>query len=84
MAASGEPKAPLRRQNAPKAFRRALETTGHAPRPESSEWIIRSDVGEAGESAYPRSEMLLEVGIVVLSVICFVLLDLYVLGCEKV
>lgn len=28
--------------------------------------------------------MLLELGIVVLSIVCFVALDLYVLGCEKV
>jgi hypothetical protein len=40
--------------------------------------------GNCGESAYPRSEMLLEIGIVALSIVCFVLLDLYVLGCEKV
>ena len=28
--------------------------------------------------------MWLEIGIVVLSIVCFALLDLYVLGCEKV
>jgi len=28
--------------------------------------------------------MLLEIGIVLLSIICFALLDLYVVGCEKV
>jgi hypothetical protein len=28
--------------------------------------------------------VLLEIGIVVLSVVCFVLLDLYVIGCERV
>ena len=28
--------------------------------------------------------MLLEMGIVLLSIVCFVLLDLYVAGCEKV
>jgi len=28
--------------------------------------------------------MLLEIGIVLLSVVCFALLDLYVIGCEKV
>jgi hypothetical protein len=31
-----------------------------------------------------RGEMLLEIGIVVLTIVCFVVLDLYVLGCEKV
>jgi len=28
--------------------------------------------------------MLLEIAIVVLSVVCFVVLDLYVLGCERI
>jgi hypothetical protein len=28
--------------------------------------------------------MLLEIAIVVLSIVCFVLLDLYVVGCERV
>jgi hypothetical protein len=28
--------------------------------------------------------VLLEIGIVLLSIVCFVALDLYVLGCEKV
>jgi K+-transporting ATPase KdpF subunit len=28
--------------------------------------------------------MLLEIGIVLLSIVCFALLDLYVIGCEKV
>jgi len=28
--------------------------------------------------------MLLEIGIVALSIVCFALLDLYVIGCEKV
>jgi hypothetical protein len=28
--------------------------------------------------------MLLEIGVVALAIVCFVLLDLYVLGCEKV
>jgi len=28
--------------------------------------------------------MLLEVGVVLLTIVCFVVLDLYVLGCEKV
>jgi hypothetical protein len=28
--------------------------------------------------------MLLEIGIVLLSILCFVLLDLYVVGCERV
>lgn len=28
--------------------------------------------------------MVLEIGIVVLTIVCFVLLDLYVVGCEKV
>jgi hypothetical protein len=31
-----------------------------------------------------EDEMLLELGIIVLSIVCFVVLDLYVLGCEKV
>jgi hypothetical protein len=31
-----------------------------------------------------RGDMLLEVGIVLLTIVCFVVLDLYVLGCEKV
>jgi hypothetical protein len=31
-----------------------------------------------------RGEMLLEIGIIALTIVCFVLLDLYVLGCEKV
>jgi hypothetical protein len=38
-------------------------------------------------SAFPlgyAEAMLLELGIVVLSIVCFVLLDLYVVGCEKV
>jgi hypothetical protein len=29
-------------------------------------------------------EIMLEIGIIVLSIVCFVLLDLYVLGCEKI
>ncbi|HZV77747.1 MAG TPA: hypothetical protein VFF63_08325 [Candidatus Babeliales bacterium] len=29
-------------------------------------------------------KMLLEVGVVLLTIVCFVVLDLYVLGCEKV
>jgi hypothetical protein len=33
---------------------------------------------------YAKGTMLLEIGIVLLSVVCFVLLDLYVLGCEKI
>jgi hypothetical protein len=40
--------------------------------------------GDGRDEGYPRSEMLLEVGIVVLTIVCFVALDLYVLGCEKV
>jgi hypothetical protein len=28
--------------------------------------------------------MLLEIGIVLLSIVCFMLLDLYVVGCERV
>jgi len=28
--------------------------------------------------------MLLEIGIILLSIVCFALLDLYVMGCEKV
>jgi hypothetical protein len=32
---------------------------------------------------YPGA-MLLEIGIVVLSIVCFVLLDLYVVACERV
>lgn len=38
-------------------------------------------------SAFPlgyAGAMLLEIGIVLLSIVCFVLLDLYVIGCEKV
>jgi hypothetical protein len=35
------------------------------------------------EPSYAGS-MLLEIGIVVLSIVCFTLLDLYVLGCERV
>jgi hypothetical protein len=31
-----------------------------------------------------EGEMLLEIGIVLLTIVCFVVLDLYVLGCEKV
>jgi hypothetical protein len=31
-----------------------------------------------------RKGMLLELGIVVLSIVCFVALDLYIVGCEKV
>jgi hypothetical protein len=31
-----------------------------------------------------RRDMLLEVGIVVLSIVCFVALDLYVAACERV
>jgi hypothetical protein len=40
--------------------------------------------GNGRQSAYPRDEMLLEIGIVLLSIVCFALLDLYVIGCEKV
>jgi hypothetical protein len=40
--------------------------------------------GNGAGSAYSRDEMLLEIGIVFLSIVCFVLLDLYVIGCEKV
>jgi hypothetical protein len=29
-------------------------------------------------------EIMLEIGIIVLSIVCFVVLDLYVLGCEKI
>jgi hypothetical protein len=29
-------------------------------------------------------EMLLEIGIIALTVVCFAVLELYVLGCEKV
>jgi hypothetical protein len=28
--------------------------------------------------------MVLEIGIVILSIVCFVLLDLYVIGCERI
>ena len=31
-----------------------------------------------------RGEVLLEIGIVALTIVCFVVLDLYVLGCDKV
>jgi hypothetical protein len=31
-----------------------------------------------------KGEMLLEIGVVLLTIVCFVVLDLYVLGCEKV
>jgi hypothetical protein len=31
-----------------------------------------------------RGEMLLEIGIVVLTIVCFAVLELYVLGCERV
>jgi hypothetical protein len=38
--------------------------------------------------AVPRGilegDMLLEIGIVILTIVCFVVLDLYVLGCDKV
>jgi hypothetical protein len=40
--------------------------------------------GNGRQSGYPRDEMLLEIGIVLLSIVCFALLDLYVIGCEKV
>jgi hypothetical protein len=40
--------------------------------------------GNGGQSAYSRDEMLLEIGIVLLSIVCFALLDLYVIGCERV
>jgi hypothetical protein len=40
--------------------------------------------GSARGTAYPRGKMLLEIGIVLLTIVCFVVLDLYVLGCEKV
>jgi hypothetical protein len=49
-----------------------------------SERIIRSAAGNGLGTAYPRKEMLLEIGIVLLTIVCFVVLDLYVLGCEKV
>jgi hypothetical protein len=49
-----------------------------------SERIIRSAAGNAHGTRYPRTEMLLEIGIVLLTIVCFVVLDLYVLGCEKV
>jgi|HubBroStandDraft_5_1064220.scaffolds.fasta_scaffold1661463_1 hypothetical protein len=49
-----------------------------------SERIIRSAAGGGAKSAYPKVRMLLEAGIVVLSIVCFVVLDLYVLGCERV
>jgi hypothetical protein len=40
--------------------------------------VVRlSPLGYAGR-------MLLEIGIVALSTVCFIVLDLYVLGCEKV
>jgi|GEM_PF-3036976 hypothetical protein len=32
---------------------------------------------------YPKS-MFLEIGIVALAIVCFVVLDLYVVGCERV
>jgi hypothetical protein len=37
----------------------------------------------SGKPPYARSAVL-ELGIVVLSIVCFVILDLYILGCEKV
>jgi hypothetical protein len=49
-----------------------------------SERIIHSTAGDRRDAGYPRSEMLLEIGIVALTIVCFVVLDLYVLGCERV
>jgi hypothetical protein len=31
-----------------------------------------------------RGEMLLEIGVIALTIVCFAVLELYVLGCEKV
>ncbi|HEV3090089.1 MAG TPA: hypothetical protein VGX91_01465 [Candidatus Cybelea sp.] len=45
----------------------------------SSEWRM----ARAFSLGYSEA-VLLEIGIVVLSVVCFVLLDLYVIGCERV
>jgi hypothetical protein len=49
-----------------------------------SDWIIRSAAGNGRSSAYPEEEMVLEIGIVLLSIVCFALLELYVTGCERV
>jgi hypothetical protein len=40
-------------------------------------------VAQAAFAGYLRG-MLLEFGIVVLSIVCFVALDVYVVGCERV
>jgi hypothetical protein len=52
--------------------------------PELSERIIRSADDDRLCIGYPRRSMLMEIGIVALTIVCFVVLDLYVLGCEKV
>ena len=50
--------------------------------------MIHSDHPIGGWHARKRSGMLkrvvLEIGVVALTIVCFVVLDLYVLGCEKV
>jgi hypothetical protein len=48
-----------------------------------SGWIIHSVVARPTRLGY-ACDMLLEIGIVALSIVCFVLLDLYVVGCERV
>lgn len=48
-----------------------------------SDRMIRSEAFRAAAEAVPLACML-ELGLIVLSIVCFVILDLYVLGCEKV
>ena len=46
--------------------------------------MIRSAVGVALATYAMLKYMLLEIGIVVLSIVCFVALEAYVVGCERV
>jgi hypothetical protein len=51
-------------------------------------WIVRSDDPIGGYRCGRRSSMLgsvaIEVGVVLLTIVCFVVLELYVAGCERV
>jgi hypothetical protein len=49
----------------------------------ASDWIIHSAAGTAA-STHVSWEGMLEIGIVLLSIVCFVVLDRYVIGCEKI
>jgi hypothetical protein len=49
----------------------------------ASDWIIRLTAGTRRAARVSWTGML-EIALVLLSIVCFVLLDRYVVGCEKI